>query len=43
MMTLNLISVVNPVLLLIDEVYLGFFGKNEHADRLAESVGWRLF
>ena len=43
MVTLNLISVANTVLVPLDEVYVGFFGKNELADRLAGSVGWRSF
>ena len=43
MVTLNLISVANTVLVPHDEVYIGFFGKNELADRLAGSVGWRSF
>ena len=41
--TLNLISVANTVLVPFDEIYIGFFGKNEFADRLAGSVGWRSF
>ena len=43
MMLPNLLSVVNLVLVLLDEVYIGFFGKNELADRLAGSVSWRSF
>ena len=43
MMTLNLISIVNSVLVTLDEVYIGFSGKNENADGLAGFVGWRSF
>ena len=32
-MTLNIIPVVNTVLVPLDEVYVGFFGKNELANR----------
>ena len=42
-MTANFISVVNTVFVPLDEVYVGFFGKNEIADRLAGSIGWRSF
>ena len=38
-MTLDLIPVVVTVQVPLDEVYVGFFGKNEHTDRFAGSVG----
>ena len=41
MVTLNPISVANTVLVPLDEVYVGFFGKKERADRLGGSVSWR--
>ena len=40
MVTLNLISVVNPVLDPFDEAFIGFSSKNKHADQLAGSVAW---
>ena len=43
MMILNLIPFVNTVLVPPDEVYVGFFGKNELVDRLHGSAGWRSF
>ena len=42
-MTVNLISVLNPVLVPLDEVYVGFFSQNENEGRLAGSVGWTSF
>ena len=41
-MTLNLISVVITVLVTLDKVYVCFFDKNEPADRLAGSDGWKV-
>ena len=42
-MTINLIYVLKTVSVPVDEVYVGFIGKNELADRLIESVSWRSF
>ena len=43
MMTPNLLSVANTVSVSTEDVYIGFFDKNEQADRLTGSVGWRAF